>query len=152
MEIKNLSCNIFDHESDAILFFIENSLLEDRSKLLVKESGERIIDILTRISGIETSETIVVPGFDTKSDYVILCAIPEEIKTDFQKDLFKRALVNSFYMAKKYKISSINVDCDYLSGKYGKEYVDIFNDLTRDEELEKEEIFLNLCRFNLIDN
>lgn len=152
MEVRYVNSTIFENESDAVLFYIENSLLEDRSKILVKEAGIRILEALTKISGIESSEAVVIPGFDIKADYLILSNIREDLKSDFNKEIFKKSLINSFKKAIDFKISSINIDISYLQGLFGKEYVNIFNDLINSDRFRKEEIILYLCRLNPIDN
>ena len=78
MDIRFVKGNIFELQSDAILYFIENSLLEENSKKLVEKAGERILEPLTKISGIEKGECKIIPGFNITSDYVILANLPDE--------------------------------------------------------------------------
>lgn len=102
MDIRFVKGNIFELQSDAILYFIENSLLEENSKKLVEKAGERILEPLTKISGIEKGECKIIPAFNLISDYVILANLPENLK-DYNKNIFKNLIYNVFCEMKNLK-------------------------------------------------
>ena len=145
MDIRFVKGNIFELQSDAILYFIENSLLEENSKKLVKKAGERILEPLTKISGIEKGECKIIPAFNLISDYVILANLPENLK-DYNKNIFKNLIYNVFCEMKKFEIHSLNIDYSFLTEKYSSEFVNLINEVIDEKSLRISDFLVFMCK------
>ena len=145
MDIRFVKGSTFDLHSDAILYFIENSLLEDYSKQLVEKAGERILEPLTKISGIEKGECIIIPAFNISSDYVILANLPENLEND-NKNVFKNLISNVFIEMKKFEIQSLNIDYSFLIGKYSSEFVNLINEVIGEQSLRISDFLVYMCK------
>lgn len=145
MDIRFVKGNIFELQSDAILYFIENSLLEENSKKLVEKAGERILEPLTKISGIEKGECKIIPGFNITSDYVILANLPDDLKNN-NKSIFKNMIYNVFSEMKKFEINSLNIDYSFLTEKYSSEFVNLINEVIDEKSLRISDFLVFMCK------
>lgn len=145
MDIRFVKGNIFELQSDAILYFIENSLLEENSKKLVEKAGERILEPLTKISGIEKGECKIIPAFNITSDYVILANLPEDLKNN-NKNIFKNLINNVFCEMKKFEIHSLNIDYSFLTEKYSSEFVNLINEVIDEKSLRISDFLVFMCK------
>lgn len=145
MDIRFVKGNIFELQSDAILYFIENSLLEENSKKLVEKAGERILEPLTKISGIEKGECKIIPAFNITSDYVILANLPDDLKNN-NKNIFKNLIYNVFSEMKKYEIHSLNIDYSFLTEKYSSEFVNLINEVIDEKSLRISDFLVFMCK------
>ncbi|MDU1831802.1 MAG: hypothetical protein E6162_02400 [Finegoldia magna] len=145
MDIRFVKGNIFELQSDAILYFIENSLLEENSKKLVEKAGERILEPLTKISGIEKGECKIIPGFNITSDYVILANLPDDLKKN-NKSIFKNLIYNVFCEMKKFEIHSLNIDYSFLTEKYSSEFVNLINEVIDEKSLRISDFLVFMCK------
>ncbi|MDU2110860.1 MAG: hypothetical protein E7E99_09680 [Peptoniphilus lacydonensis] len=145
MDIRFVKGNIFELQSDAILYFIENSLLEENSKKLVKKAGERILEPLSKISGIEKGESKIIPAFDITSDYVILANLPDDLRNN-NKNIFKNMIYNVFCEMKKFEIHSLNIDYSFLTEKYSSEFVNLINEVIDEKSLRISDFLVFMCK------
>lgn len=145
MDIRFVKGNIFELQSDAILYFIENSLLEENSKKLVEKSGERILEPLTKISGIEKGECKIIPAFNITSDYVILANLPDDLRNN-NKNIFKNLIYNVFCEMKKFEIHSLNIDYSFLTEKYSSEFVNLINEVIDEKSLRISDFLVFMCK------
>ena len=145
MDIRFVKGNIFELQSDAILYFIENSLLEENSKKLVEKAGERILEPLTKISGIEKGECKITPAFNITSDYVILANLPEDLRNN-NKNIFKNLIHNVFCEMKKFEIHSLNIDYSFLTEKYSSEFVNLINEVIDEKSLRISDFLVFMCK------
>lgn len=145
MDIRFVKGNIFELQSDAILYFIENSLLEENSKKLVKKAGERILEPLSKISGIEKGECKIIPAFDITSDYVILANLPDDLRNN-NKNIFKNMIYNVFCEMKKFEIHSLNIDYSFLTEKYSSEFVNLINEVIDEKSLRISDFLVFMCK------
>lgn len=145
MDIRFVKGNIFELQSDAILYFIENSLLEENSKKLVEKAGERILEPLTKISGIEKGECKIIPAFNITSDYVILANLPDDLRNN-NKNIFKNLIYNVFYEMKKFEIHSLNIDYSFLTEKYSSEFVNLINEVIDEKSLRISDFLVFMCK------
>lgn len=145
MDIRFVKGNIFELQSDAILYFIENSLLEENSKKLVEKAGERILEPLTKISGIEKGECKIIPAFNITSDYVILANLPEDLRNN-NKNIFKNLIYNVFSEMKKFEIHSVNIDYSFLTEKYSSEFVNLINEVIDEKSLRISDFLVFMCK------
>lgn len=145
MDIRFVKGNIFELQSDAILYFIENSLLEENSKKLVEKAGERILEPLTKISGIEKGECKIIPAFNITSDYVILANLPDDLR-DNNKNIFKNLIYNVFCEMKKFEIHSLNIDYSFLTEKYSSELVNLINEVIDEKSLRISDFLVFMCK------
>lgn len=145
MDIRFVKGNIFELQSDAILCFIENSLLEENSKKLVEKAGERILEPLTKISGIEKGECKIIPAFNITSDYVILANLPDDLRNN-NKNIFKNLIYNVFCEMKKFEIHSLNIDYSLLTEKYSSEFVNLINEVIDEKSLRISDFLVFMCK------
>ncbi|MBS5965955.1 MAG: hypothetical protein KIA06_00570 [Finegoldia magna] len=145
MDIRFVKGNIFELQSDAILYFIENSLLEENSKKLVEKAGERILEPLTKISGIEKGECKIIPAFNITSDYVILANLPDDLRNN-NKNIFKNLIYNVFCEMKKFEIHSLNIDYSFLTEKYFSEFVNLINEVIDEKSLRISDFLVFMCK------
>ena len=145
MDIRFVKGNIFELQSDAILYFIENSLLEENSKQLVEKAGERILEPLTKISGIEKGECKIIPAFNITSDYVILANLPDDLRNN-NKNIFKNLIYNVFSEMKKFEIHSLNIDYSFLTEKYSSEFVNLINEVIDEKSLRISDFLVFMCK------
>ena len=145
MDIRFVKGNIFELQSDAILYFIENSLLEENSKKLVEKAGERILEPLTKISGIEKGECKIIPAFNITSDYVTLANLPDDLKNN-NKNIFKNLIYNVFCEMKKFEIHSLNIDYSLLTEKYSSEFVNLINEVIDEKSLRISDFLVFMCK------
>lgn len=145
MDIRFVKGNIFELQSDAILYFIENSLLEENSKKLVEKAGERILEPLTKISGIEKGECKIIPAFNITSDYVILANLPDDLRNN-NKNIFKNLIYNVFFEMKKFEIHSLNIDYSLLTEKYSSEFVNLINEVIDEKSLRISDFLVFMCK------
>ena len=145
MDIRFVKGNIFELQSDAILYFIENSLLEENSKKLVEKAGERILEPLIKISGIEKGECKIIPAFNITSDYVILANLPDDLRNN-NKNLFKNLIYNVFCEMKKFEIHSLNIDYSFLTEKYSSEFVNLINEVIDEKSLRISDFLVFMCK------
>ena len=145
MDIRFVKGNIFELQSDAILYFIENSLLEENSKKLVEKAGERILEPLTKISGIEKGECKIIPAFNITSDYVILANLPDDLKNN-NKNIFKNLIYNVFCEMKKFEIHSLNIDYSFLTEKYSSEFVNLIHEVIDEKSLRISDFLVFMCK------
>lgn len=145
MDIRFVKGNIFELQSDAILYFIENSLLEENSKKLVEKAGERILEPLTKISGIEKGECKIIPAFNITSDYVILANLPDDLRNN-NKNIFKNLIYNVFREMKKFEIHSLNIDYSLLTEKYSSEFVNLINEVIDEKSLRISDFLVFMCK------
>lgn len=145
MDIRFVKGNIFELQSDVILYFIENSLLEENSKKLVEKAGERILEPLTKISGIEKGECKIIPAFNITSDYVILANLPDDLRNN-NKNIFKNLIYNVFYEMKKFEIHSLNIDYSFLTEKYSSEFVNLINEVIDEKSLRISDFLVFMCK------
>lgn len=145
MDIRFVKGNIFELQSDAILYFIENSLLEENSKKLVEKAGERILEPLIKISGIEKGECKIIPAFNITSDYVILANLPDDLRNN-NKNIFKNLIYNVFCEMKKFEIHSLNIDYSFLTEKYSNEFVNLINEIIDEKSLRISDFLVFMCK------
>lgn len=145
MDIRFVKGNIFELQSDAILYFIENSLLEENSKKLVEKAGERILEPLIKISGIEKGECKIIPAFNITSDYVILANLPDDLRNN-NKNIFKNLIYNVFCEMKKFEIHSLNIDYSFLTEKYSSEFVNLINEVIDEKSLRISDFLVFMCK------
>lgn len=145
MDIRFVKGNIFELQSDAILYFIENSLLEENSKKLVEKAGERILEPLIKISGIEKGECKIIPAFNITSDYVILANLPDDLRNN-NKNIFKNLIYNVFCEMKKFEVHSLNIDYSFLTEKYSSEFVNLINEVIDEKSLRISDFLVFMCK------
>ncbi len=145
MDIRFVKGDIFDLQSDAILYFIENSLLEEGSKKLVEKAGERVIEPLVKIGGIETGECRIIPAFNLKSDYIILASLPNDLEGN-NEIVFKNLIFNVFSNMNKFDIQSLNIDYNFLMDKYHNKFINLINEVIDDKSLRISDFLVYMCK------
>lgn len=145
MDIRITFEDIFEIESEGLVFFSDNALLDEGSNSLIGNAGERIISPLSKIQGVATGDVKIVPGFDLKQLYVFLTVLPEDIESDLNKKLFKDSFKKIIGLSKEFNLQSIAINLNYLKERYGEYYIDCLYRVLRGDEYKFEDLIVFLC-------
>ena len=119
MDIRVVSENIFDIESDCIVYFVDNSFSNDDTMEIISKAGNRLLDVFSKLSSLTTGEFKVVPAFNLKATYIVLCSIPQKIEKEedekFLEDIFSDILLE----IERREFNTVAVDITRLSNSYG---------------------------------
>ncbi|MDO5018253.1 MAG: macro domain-containing protein [Lagierella massiliensis] len=146
MDIRITFDETFDLECSGLVFFSENSLLDESTNKLIDKAGDRIIEPLSKIGSIPTGEVKVIPGFDLNQLYIFLTVLPENLDSDLNKKLFKDSLDKLIKLANEYDIDSIAINLVYLKERYGEQYIENLNRVLRSKEYKFNDLVVFLYR------
>lgn len=144
MDIRITFENIFEIESDALVFFSDNALLDENADILIDNAGDRVVKPLAKIQGVATGDVKVIPGFDLKQLYIFLTVLPEDIESKINKILFKNTFDKIVQLAKELDLDSISINLNYLKERYGEYYIECLNRVLRDDEYKFEDLVVFL--------
>ncbi|WP_300409665.1 macro domain-containing protein [Lagierella sp.] len=145
MDIRYTLDKIFDVESEAIVYFAKNSLLEG-SQELINRAGLKALESLTKLQGCPTGDVKIIPGYDLSNLYILLTVLPHDIKSNINKILFDRAFNEIIRVAKEYDIKSLAINLTYLKEKYGKDYIESLNKVLHSKAYKFDDFIVYLCR------
>lgn len=145
MDIRITFEDIFEIESDGLVFFSDNALLDEGSNSLIKNAGERILSPLSKIQGVATGDVKIIPGFDLKQLYIFLTVLPEDIESELNQKLFKDSFKNIIGLSKEFNLESIAINLNYLKERYGEYYIDCLNRVLRSDDYKFEDLIVFLC-------
>lgn len=150
MDIRFTHEDIFETETEAVVYFTDHSLLGEQSKHLIKRTGERIMDSLVQQNGCATGEVKIVPAFELKSNYIVLSVLPED-SNPLSEILFKDMLLQIFNICFEYNIHSLSLDLRYIKQVFSQRYVAILNNVLKEIKEQNGDILLYLCQGDFID-
>ncbi len=145
MDIRYTFEKIFDVDSEAIVFFSTNDLLEG-SQDLMERAGSRASESLTKIQGCPTGGVRIIPGYDLRQLYILLTVLPEDIDSEINKRLFDNSFNEIIKTAKQYDIMSLAINIDYLKEKYSQDYIESLNRVLNSEAHKFDDFIVYLCR------
>ena len=151
MDIRFTDENLFQLEADGILFFTDNSLLGEKTNLIIEEAGERIIEPIVKQNGCATGEVKIVPGFSLSAKYVLLSVLPDKGQK-MAKELFRNILLQTFKITLDYNLNSVGIDLYYIKHIFNQDYVAILNEVLTELKSQNIDILVYLCKGNIIDN
>lgn len=146
MDIRFKDKNIFEVSTESIVYFSDNSLIGEKSDVLINRAGDRILDTIQKLNGCSTGEVKIVPGYDLKQNYVLLSVLPENLNSEIDKKLFKNIFNNIFLMLDEYNIASFAIDVKYMSTKFGDEYIKLLNEIVRSDEYKYSDYTIYMCK------
>ena len=152
MDIRYIDKDIFEIESDSIVYFTDNSLIGKDSDVLLNKAGNRALESIQKLNGCATGEIKIIPGYNTKQYYIILSVLPNSIDSDKNIYLFKRLFTKLFEVAEEYNINSFAIDVLYMQSRYGAEYIRLLNNIIRSVELKYSDFILYLCKEPTLTN
>ena len=131
MDIRVVSENIFDIESDCIVYFFDNSFSNDDTMEIISKAGNRLLDVFSKLSSLTTGEFKAVPAFNLKATYIVLCSIPQKIEKEedekFLEDIFSDILLE----IERREFNTVAVDITRLSNSYGSKHSEVFKKFLR---------------------
>ncbi len=145
MDIRITFEDIFEIESDGLVFFSENALLDEGSNSLIENAGERVLLPLSKIQGVATGDVKLIPGFDLKQLYIFLTVLPEDIESKLNQKLFKDSFKKIIDLSKEFNLESIAINLNYLKERYGEYYIDCLNRVLRSDDYKFEDLIVFLC-------
>lgn len=145
MDIRITFEDIFEIESDGLVFFSDNALLDKGSNSLIKNAGERVLSPLSKIQGVATGDVKIIPGFDLKQLYIFLTVLPEDIESELNQKLFKDSFKKIIGLSKEFNLDSIAINLNYLKERYGEYYIDCLNRVLRSDDYKFEDLIVFLC-------
>ncbi len=146
MDIRFKDKNIFEVSTESIVYFSDNSLIGERSDVLINRAGNRILDTIQKLNGCATGEVKIIPGYDLEQNYVLLSVLPEKLESEIEKNLFKKIFSSVFSMLDEYNISSFAIDVNYMKTKFGDEYIKLLNEIVRSEEYKYSDYTIYMCK------
>lgn len=146
MDIRFVNKDFFNINSEALVYFTDNTLIGERSDILIDKAGDRILETIQKLNGCATGEVKIVPGYNLKQDYVILSVLPDNIEGNIEIVLMKRLFENLFKLIDEYGISSIAIDVQYMQNKYGCEYITLLNKIVRSNIYKYNNNILFMCK------
>ncbi|MDO5649272.1 MAG: hypothetical protein Q4G11_01605 [Gallicola sp.] len=151
MDIRFTNKNIFEIDSESIVFFTDHSLLGEKTNLLIQKAGEGIIEPLIKQAGCATGEVKIVPAFHLESNYVLLSVLPDKDHPLAEK-LFEDMLFQIFNTLRAYNIHSAAFDLSYVQKLFDQGYVALLNEVVTRNRREYADILLYLCKGDFVDN
>ena len=145
MDIRITFEDIFEIESDGLVFFSDNALLDEGSNSLIENAGERVLLPLSKIQGVATGDVKLIPGFDLKQLYIFLTVLPEDIESKLNQKLFKDSFKKIIELSKEFNLESIAINLNYLKERYGEYYIDCLNRVLRSDDYKFEDLIVFLC-------
>ncbi|WP_237036193.1 macro domain-containing protein [Mediannikoviicoccus vaginalis] len=145
MDIRITFEDIFEIESDGLVFFSDNALLDEGSNSLIENAGERVLLPLSKVQGVATGDVKLIPGFDLKQLYIFLTVLPEDIESKLNQKLFKDSFKKIIELSKEYNLESIAINLNYLKERYGEYYIDCLNRVLRSDDYKFEDLIVFLC-------
>lgn len=145
MDIRITFEDIFEIESDGLVFFSDNALLDEGSNSLIENAGERVFLPLSKIQGVATGDVKLIPGFDLKQLYIFLTVLPEDIESKLNQKLFKDSFKKIIDLSKEFNLESIAINLNYLKERYGEYYIDCLNRVLRSDDYKFEDLIVFLC-------
>lgn len=145
MDIRITFEDIFEIESDGLVFFSDNALLDEGSNSLIENAGERVLLPLSKIQGVATGDVKLIPGFDLKQLYIFLTVLPEDIESKLNQKLFKDSFKKIIDLSKEFNLESIAINLNYLKERYGEYYIDCLNRVLRSDDYKFEDLIVFLC-------
>ncbi len=133
MDIRFTNENIFQIDTDSMLYFTDNSLIGEKSDILIEKAGNRILETIQKLSGCATGDIKIIPAYKLKQKYVFMSVLPDQINTSIQKELFNRVFIKLFKTMEEYDLDSVALDVSYMQRKYGIEYVTLLNEIVKDK-------------------
>lgn len=146
MDIRFKDKNIFEVSTESIVYFSDNSLIGEKSDVLIRRAGNRILDTIQKLNGCATGDVKIVPGYDLKQNYVFLSVLPEKLESEIDRKLFKNIFKKVFLMLDEYNIASFAIDVNYMSMKFGDEYIKLFNEIIRSDEYKYSDYTIYMCK------
>ena len=145
MDIRIIFEDVFEIESDGLVFFSDNALLDEGSNSLIENAGERVLLPLSKIQGVATGDVKLIPGFDLKQLYIFLTVLPEDIESKLNQKLFKDSFKKIIELSKEFNLESIAINLNYLKERYGEYYIDCLNRVLRSDDYKFEDLIVFLC-------
>ena len=145
MDIRITFEDIFEIESQGLVFFSDNALLDEGSNSLIENAGNRIVLPLSKVQGVATGDVKIIPGFDLKQLYVFLTVLPEDIESNLNQKLFKDSFEKIIALSKEFDLQSIAINLNYLKERYGEYYIDCLNRVLRSDDYKFEDLIVFLC-------
>lgn len=151
MDIRFTNENIFETDSESLVYFTDHSLLGSQSNFLIEKAGEGIIEPLIKQKGCATGEVKIVPAFNLDAEYVILSVLPE---TDhpLSEKMFEEMLLQIFNILVDYEIHSVSLDLKYIKKVFDQGYVAILNEIIKKKRRDNIDVLLYLCSGEFVDN
>ena len=146
MDIRFKDKNIFEVSTESIVYFSDNSLIGEKSDILIRRAGNRILDTIQKLNGCATGDVKIVPGYDLKQNYVFLSVLPEKLESEIERKLFKNIFKKVFLMLDEYNIASFAIDVNYMKMKFGDEYIKLFNEIIRSDEYKYSDYTIYMCK------
>lgn len=145
MDIRIVGESIFNIDSDCIIYFVDNAFANDDSMELISKSGDRILDVFSKISSIPTYDFKIVPAFNIKSKYIALTVLPNKIEDDeVEKRLFE-TFNKIFLEFQERDFNKISLDVKRLEKNYSLRHGEIFKKFLRNRN-NTEDIVVFLCK------
>lgn len=131
MDIRVVSENIFDIESDCIVYFVDNSFSNDDTMEIISEAGNRLLDVFSKLSSLTTGEFKVVPAFNLKATYIVLCSIPQKIEKEEDEKFLEGIFSNILIEIERREFNTVAVDITRLFNSYGSKHSEVFKKFLR---------------------
>lgn len=131
MDIRVVGENIFYIESDCVIYFVDNAFSDTDTNILVEHSGDRLLDVFSKLSSLPTGEFKVVPAFNLKTDYILLSVIPKNLDNEKDEKFLKEIFENITSCFERYEFNTIAIDIKRLENSYGKRHSEIFKNYLR---------------------
>ena len=131
MDIRVVCDNIFDIESDCIVYFVDNSFSNDDTMKIISKAGNRLLDVFSKLSSLTTGEFKVVPAFNLKATYIVLCSIPQKIEKEEDEKFLEGIFSNILIEIERREFNTVAVDITRLSNSYGSKHSEVFKKFLR---------------------
>ena len=131
MDIRVVCENILDIESDCIVYFVDNSFSNDDTMKIISKAGNRLLDVFSKLSSLTTGEFKVVPAFNLKATYIVLCSIPQKIEKEEDEKFLEGIFSNILIEIERREFNTVAVDITRLSNSYGSKHSEVFKKFLR---------------------
>ena len=131
MDIRVVSENILDIESDCIVYFVDDSFSNDDTMEIISKAGNRLLDVFSKLSSLTTGEFKVVPAFNLKATYIVLCSIPQKIEKEEDEKFLEGIFSNILIEIERREFNTVAVDITRLFNSYGSKHSEVFKKFLR---------------------
>ena len=143
MDIRIVGEDIFNIQSDCVIYFVDNAFSDEETMELVTHTGNRIIEVFSKISSLATGEFKVVPAFNLKATYIVLMVLPKELNEINDENFLKSIFENILNAFDKYSFNTMAIDISRLERNYGKKHGEVFKDFLRNSN---KDIVVYICK------
>ena len=131
MDIRVVSESIFDIESDCIVYFVDNSFSNEDTMEIISKAGNRLLDVFSKLSSLVTGAFKVVPAFNLKATYIVLCSIPQKIEKEEDEEFLEDIFSNILIEIEKHEFNTVALDVTRLSNSYSSKHNEILKKFLR---------------------